>query len=75
LLEVGLRSFHGDEGRFQEALDISLDNFKYFEKKQSGKTNFLNVIQGTFTDEYSTWYHKFKDFDFNLAIFITKATY
>ena len=53
------------ENRFQDAMDISFDNFKWFEKNQSGKTKFLNVIQGTFTDEYSTWYHKFKDFDFN----------
>jgi hypothetical protein len=43
----------------------SFDNFKWFEKHQSGKTKFLNVIQGTYTDEYSVWYHKFKDFDFN----------
>jgi hypothetical protein len=53
------------ENRFQDAMDISFDNFKWFEKNQSGKTKFLNVIQGTFTDEYSIWYHKFKDFDFN----------
>jgi queuine/archaeosine tRNA-ribosyltransferase len=53
------------ENRFHDSMDISFDNFKWFEKNQSGKTKFLNVIQGTFTDEYSTWYHKFKDFDFN----------
>lgn len=53
------------ENRFQDSMDISFDNFKWFESHQSGKTKFLNVIQGTFTDEYSTWYHKFKDFDFN----------
>ena len=53
------------ENRFQDSMDISFDNFKWFEKHQSGKTKFLNVIQGTYTDEYSVWYHKFKDFDFN----------
>ena len=52
------------ENRFQDSMDISFDNFKYFEKNQSGKTKFLNVIQGTFSDEYKEWYHKFKDFDF-----------
>ena len=52
------------ENRFQDAMDISFDNFKYFEKNQSGKTKFLNVIQGTFSEEYKEWYHKFKDFDF-----------
>ena len=53
------------ENRFQDSMDISFDNFKWFEKHQSGKTKFLNVIQGTYSDEYNTWYHKFKDFDFN----------
>jgi len=53
------------ENRFQDSMDISFDNFKWFESHQSGKTKFLNVIQGTYTDEYSVWYHKFKDFDFN----------
>ena len=52
------------ENRFHDAMDISFDNFKYFEKNQSGKTKFLNVIQGTFSEEYKEWYHKFKDFDF-----------
>ena len=52
------------ENRFQDSMDISFDNFKYFEKNQSGKTKFLNVIQGTFSEEYKEWYHKFKDFDF-----------
>ena len=46
-------------------MNISFDNFKWFERHQSGKTKFLNVIQGTYSDEYHEWYHKFKDFDFN----------
>lgn len=53
------------ENRFQDSMDISFDNFKWFETHQSGKTKFLNVIQGTYNEEYNTWYHKFKDFDFN----------
>jgi len=52
------------ENRFQDSMNISYDNFKWFEKNQSGKTKFLNVIQGTFSEEYKEWYHKFKDFDF-----------
>ena len=35
-----------NEGKFQECLDISLDNFKYFQEKQDGSTKFLNVVQG-----------------------------
>ena len=52
------------ENRFHDSMDISFDNFKWFEKHQSGKTKFLNVVQGTFSEEYKEWYHKFKDFDF-----------
>ena len=53
------------ENRFTDSMNISFDNFKWFERHQSGKTKFLNVIQGTYSEEYSEWYHKFKDFDFN----------
>jgi hypothetical protein len=52
------------EGHFQEALDISLDNFKYFEKKQSGKTKFLNVVQGSNPAEFDHWYKTVKDMEF-----------
>lgn len=51
-------------GRFQEAMDFSIDNFKYFESKQSGKTKFLTVLQGSNPTEYTTWYNAVKDFDF-----------
>ena len=52
------------EGRIQESLDISLDNFKYFEKKQTGKTNFLNVVQGSNPVEFAHWYKTVKDMQF-----------
>lgn len=52
------------EGRFNESLAISHDNFKYFEKNQSGKTKFLNVIQGANPQEYDKWYHTVKDMQF-----------
>jgi hypothetical protein len=42
------------ENRFQDSMDISFDNFKWFETHQSGKTKFLNVIQGTYNEEYNT---------------------
>lgn len=53
------------EGRFQESLNISLDNFKYFEKKQSGKTKFLNVVQGSNPAEFDHWYNTVKDLEFS----------
>ena len=54
-----------NEGKFQECLDISLDNFKYFQEKQDGSTKFLNVVQGDDEHTYKHWYNQVKDFDFN----------
>jgi len=45
-------------------LNISKDNFKYFADKQSGNTDFLNVVQGTNEMEYMNWYNEIKDFPF-----------
>jgi hypothetical protein len=52
------------QGRFQEALDFSIDNFKHFEKNQSGKTRFLNVSQGSNPKEREVWFNAVKDFEF-----------
>lgn len=52
------------ENRFQEALDISLDNFKYFEKKQTGKTDFLNILQVRSDQETEYWYNTVKGLNF-----------
>ena len=51
-------------GKVRECLDISIDNFKYFADKQSGKTDFLNVIQGDDEHSYLHWYEQVKDFSF-----------
>lgn len=53
------------EGKFDECLEISLKNFKYFEEHQTGKTKFLNVLQGYETEQYKVWYDKVKHFKFN----------
>lgn len=52
-------------GEFQKCLDISLENFKYFETHQSGKTAFLNVLQGNDEVSYDLWFSKVKDFQFS----------
>lgn len=44
------------EGKFQECLDISKANFKYFADNQTGKTDFLNVLHGSTYDAYQYWY-------------------
>lgn len=50
---------------FNECLNISYDNFKFFEQHQTGKVKFLNVLQGLTEDKYSEWYNKVKGFQFN----------
>jgi len=50
---------------FYQCADISYDNFAWFEKHQSGKTKFLNMLQGSNAQEYEWWYNKFKHFEFN----------
>ena len=50
--------------KFHDSLEVSFDNFKYFEGKQTGKTKFLNVIQGSNPIEYTEWYNTVKDLQF-----------
>ncbi|MFY8160761.1 MAG: hypothetical protein ACOVNU_05480, partial [Candidatus Kapaibacteriota bacterium] len=52
-------------GKDKECLEISLDNFKYFEKHQSGKTKFMNVLQGNGLDSRKNWYKEVSNFNFN----------
>tara|TARA_B100000131_G_scaffold47258_1_gene41892 strand:- start:207 stop:1394 length:1188 start_codon:yes stop_codon:yes gene_type:complete len=52
------------EGKYEECLAISKDNFKYFADNQSGNTDFLNVIQGTSEYEYMNWYDEVKEYPF-----------
>jgi len=52
------------EGKFEECLKISSENFKYFHDNQTGKTRFLNVLQGTNQGEYKRWYDEVKQYDF-----------
>lgn len=52
------------EGKFEECKTISTDNFKYFYENQSGKTDFLNCIQGTSQEQYKSWYEAVKGFEF-----------
>jgi hypothetical protein len=53
------------KGRFQECLDRSVDNFKYFYENQTGKTKFLNVLQGHDLAQRQLWYNSVKDYQFN----------
>lgn len=52
------------EGKYQEALAISKDNFAYFEANQTGKTDFLNVLQGGTYAKYNNWYDEVSKFQF-----------
>lgn len=53
------------EGQFDHCLDLSCENFKYFAENQTGRTEFLNVIQGNNIPQYEKWYLRVKDYDFN----------
>ncbi len=52
------------EGKFKECLEISKSNFKYFRDNQTGKTDFLNVLQGSDYDTFKKWYDEVKEFEF-----------
>lgn len=51
--------------KFDECLEISKTNFKYFNDNQTGKTKFLNVMQGDTVEKYGKWCNDVKHFDFN----------
>jgi hypothetical protein len=50
---------------YNESLDISIENFKYFADNRIGKTKLLNVLHGPSIAQYNHWYEKVKDFPFN----------
>ena len=52
------------EGKFKECFDFSMENFKYFNEKQTGQTAFLNVLQGEDDATYKQWYDACSGFDF-----------
>lgn len=47
---------------FNESLDITVSNTEYFHEKQSGRTKFLNVLQGANLPEREQWYDRVKHF-------------
>ncbi len=53
------------ENQDVECLELSKKNFKYFSENQSGKTKFLNVIQGVNYETYDKWYQEVKGYDFS----------
>lgn len=49
---------------YNESLQMSVDNFKYFEKNRTGKCDLLNVLHGQTKASYEEWYNHVKDFKF-----------
>lgn len=49
---------------FQDTLDGTIYNNKFFEKHRQGKTKFLNVLQGDDWETAQIWYNAVKDFEF-----------
>lgn len=50
--------------KFSECLNISYNNFKYFADNQTGKTDFINIIQGSNYEAYTKWYQAVKGLPF-----------
>jgi len=55
--KTGLKSF-------QDTLDGTIYNNKFFQKNRLGQTKFLNVLQGDDWETAQIWYDKVKDFEF-----------
>lgn len=54
------------KGKFKEALEISLRNFRYFEENRSNSDmKLLNVLQGDSRESCLNWYENVKDFNFD----------
>jgi len=51
--------------KFDECLELSIDNFKYFYDNQSGKVKYLNILHGTTPEQFIHWYDGIKDFEFS----------
>ncbi|MBC8422004.1 MAG: hypothetical protein H8E03_01135 [Pelagibacteraceae bacterium] len=51
------------QGKFDECLQISKDNYKYFADNQSS-TEYLNVVHGDDEFSYKKWYDEVKQFPF-----------
>ena len=55
--KTGLKSF-------QDTLDGTIYNNKFFQKNRLGQTKFLNVLQGDDWETAQIWYDAVKDFEF-----------
>ncbi len=49
---------------FQDCLDGTIYNNKFFQKNRLGQTKFLNVLQGDDWESAQIWYDTVKDFEF-----------
>ena len=49
---------------FQDTLDGTIYNNKFFQKNRLGQTKFLNVLQGDDWETAQTWYDQVKNFEF-----------
>lgn len=54
-----------DQGKtFQDCLDMTIDNMQWFQDHQTGKTDFLNVLQVYTAEQTKQWYEAVKHFKF-----------
>jgi len=67
LLDVPPRGIY----TWEESMKLSKYNFDYFNTHQTGKTEFLNVMQGANLKELETWYEMASKFNFQGWAFAT----
>lgn len=53
-----------EEKLFQERLEKSYQNYKYFYENRSGKTKYLNVLHGHTLPHVEKWFNTIQEFDF-----------
>lgn len=52
------------QDKFQERMEISYQNFKYFYEHKKNKTKLMNVLHGPTLERLLIWYDRMKEFDF-----------
>ncbi len=58
---------------FQDCLDGTIYNNKFFQKNRLGQTKFLNVLQGDDWETAQIWYDAVKDFEFEAGPWVVST--
>lgn len=62
------------QSKVEDYLKKTVNNMTYFEKHQTGKTKFMNVLQGRCEEHFDLWYNAVRNFEFEGGWGIGSAT-